>query len=62
VEFQALGNTTKSLNGEDGQRVIGSFGIGFLHQEPHMLTVGMVILGLATFAVLVGFVTLCDRV
>jgi hypothetical protein len=29
VEFQALGDTTKALNGGDGQRVIGSFGIGF---------------------------------
>jgi hypothetical protein len=27
-----------------------------------MLTVGMVVLGLATFAVLIGFVALCDRV
>jgi hypothetical protein len=27
-----------------------------------MLTVGMVILGLATFAAMVGFVALCDRV
>jgi len=27
-----------------------------------MLTVGMVVLGLATFAALIGFVTLCDRV
>jgi hypothetical protein len=29
VEFQALGDTTKALNGGDGQRVIGSVGIGF---------------------------------
>jgi hypothetical protein len=29
VEFQALGDTTKALNGDDGQRVIGSIGIGF---------------------------------
>jgi hypothetical protein len=29
VEFQALGETTKALNGGDGQRVIGSIGIGF---------------------------------
>jgi hypothetical protein len=29
VEFQALGDTTKALNGGDGQRVIGSFGVGF---------------------------------
>jgi hypothetical protein len=29
VEFQALGDTTKALNGGDGQRVIGSFGLGF---------------------------------
>lgn len=29
VEFQALGDTTKALNGGDGQRVIGSIGIGF---------------------------------
>ena len=27
-----------------------------------MLTVGMVVLGLATFAAMIGFVTLCDRV
>jgi hypothetical protein len=29
VEFQALGDTTKALNGGDGSRVIGSIGIGF---------------------------------
>jgi hypothetical protein len=29
VEFQALGDTTTALNGGDGQRVIGSIGIGF---------------------------------
>jgi hypothetical protein len=29
VEFQALGETTKALNGDDGQRVIGSVGFGF---------------------------------
>ena len=29
VEFQALGDTTKSFNGGDGSRVIGSVGIGF---------------------------------
>jgi hypothetical protein len=29
VEFQALGETTKAFNGGDGQRVIGSIGIGF---------------------------------
>jgi hypothetical protein len=29
VEFQALGDTTKALNGGDSQRVIGSIGIGF---------------------------------
>jgi hypothetical protein len=29
VEFQALGDTTKALNGGDGQRVIGSIGFGF---------------------------------
>jgi hypothetical protein len=28
VEFQALGDTTKALNGNDGSQVIGSFGIG----------------------------------
>jgi len=27
-----------------------------------MLTVGMVVLGLATFAAMLGFVALCDRV
>jgi hypothetical protein len=31
VEFQALGDTTKALNGGDGQRVIGSLGIGFAY-------------------------------
>jgi hypothetical protein len=31
VEFQALGDTTTALNGGDGQRVIGSFGIGFTY-------------------------------
>jgi hypothetical protein len=29
IEFQALGDTTKALNGGDAQRVIGSVGIGF---------------------------------
>ena len=29
IEFQALGDTTKALNGGDGSRVIGSIGIGF---------------------------------
>jgi hypothetical protein len=29
VEFQALGDTTTALNGGDGQRVIGSAGLGF---------------------------------
>jgi hypothetical protein len=29
VEFQALGDTTKSINGGDGSKIIGSFGIGF---------------------------------
>ena len=28
VEFQALGDTTKAINGGDEQEVIGSFGIG----------------------------------
>jgi hypothetical protein len=31
VEFQALGDTTDALNGGDGQRVIGSFGVGFAY-------------------------------
>jgi hypothetical protein len=31
VEFQALGDTTQALNGGDGQRVIGSIGIGFTY-------------------------------
>ena len=31
--FQALGDTTKALNGGDGQRVIGSIGIGFCTEE-----------------------------
>jgi hypothetical protein len=29
VEFQALGDTTKSINAGDGSKIIGSFGIGF---------------------------------
>ena len=29
VEFQALGDTTKLINGDDGSKIIGSFGIGF---------------------------------
>jgi hypothetical protein len=29
VEFQALGDTTTFFNGDDGERVIGSLGIGF---------------------------------
>jgi hypothetical protein len=29
VEFQALGDTTKALNGDDGSQAIGSFGVGF---------------------------------
>jgi len=29
VEFQALGDTPKTLNGGDGQRVIASIGLGF---------------------------------
>ncbi len=28
VEFQSLGDTTKALNGGDGSKVIGSFGVG----------------------------------
>ena len=28
VEFQSLGDTTKALNGGDGSKVIGSFGLG----------------------------------
>jgi hypothetical protein len=31
-------------------------------KERVMLTAGMVVLGLLTFAALIGFVTLCDRV
>ena len=31
VEYQALGDTTKALNGGDGSRVIGSAGIGFVY-------------------------------
>lgn len=31
VEYQALGDTTKSLNGGDGSPVIGSVGIGFVY-------------------------------
>lgn len=29
IEFQALGDTTKVINGGDGSKIIGSFGIGF---------------------------------
>jgi hypothetical protein len=31
VEVQALGDTTKALNGGDSSRVIGSFGVGFAY-------------------------------
>jgi hypothetical protein len=31
AEFQALGDTTKALNGGDGSQAIGSFGIGFAY-------------------------------
>jgi hypothetical protein len=31
VEFQALGETTKALNGDDGSQAIGSIGIGFAY-------------------------------
>lgn len=31
VEFQALGETTKAVNGGDGHRVIGSIGFGFAY-------------------------------
>jgi hypothetical protein len=31
VEFQALGDTTKALNGGDGSQAIGSIGIGFAY-------------------------------
>jgi hypothetical protein len=31
AEYQALGDTTKALNGNDGSQVIGSFGIGFAY-------------------------------
>jgi hypothetical protein len=31
VEVQALGDTTKAFNGDDAQRVIGSFGIGLAY-------------------------------
>jgi hypothetical protein len=34
----------------------------FPHQELAMLTVGMVVLGLATFAAMMAFVELCDHV
>ena len=68
VEFQALGDTTEALNGGDGHRVIGSVGIGLLRTQAvdersaRCLTVGMVVLGLVTFAAMLGFVALCDRV
>ena len=65
VEFQALGDTTKVLNGGDGSRVIGSVGIGFCvlsERTAMLLTVEMVVLALATFAAMIGFVALCDRV
>jgi hypothetical protein len=29
VEYQALGDTTKVFNGDEGNQVIGSFGLGF---------------------------------
>jgi hypothetical protein len=31
-------------------------------RERVMLTLGMIVLGLAAFAAMLGFVTLCDRV
>ena len=31
VEFQALGDTTKALNGGDGSQAIGSIGVGFAY-------------------------------
>jgi hypothetical protein len=31
AEYQALGDTTKALNGDDGSQVIGSVGIGFAY-------------------------------
>jgi hypothetical protein len=41
-------------------------GLGLLpgrtKRERVMLTVGMIVLGLAAFAAMLGFVTLCDRV
>jgi hypothetical protein len=36
--------------------------VGFSYWEPLMLTVGMVVLGLAAFAAMLAFVKLCDRV
>ena len=29
VEFQALGETTEALNGDDASQIIGSIGLGF---------------------------------
>jgi hypothetical protein len=46
----------------DSSRTIGSIGIGVSYEEHLMLTVGMVVLGLATFAAMLAFVKLCDRV
>lgn len=33
-----------------------------VREGARMLTVGMILLGLVTFAAMIGFVTLCDRV
>ena len=66
VEFQKLGDTTAFFNGDDDTQVIGSIGIGFWYEvrerERAMLTVGMIVLGLVTFAAMLAFITLCDRV
>ncbi len=38
------------------------FGLRAREEEPVMLTVGMIALGLVTFVAMLAFVTLCDRV
>ena len=62
VEFQTLGKTTTALNGGDGHQVIGSIGARLCVLRRLMLTIGMVMLALVTFAAMLGFVVLCERV
>jgi len=49
-------------NDEDGCRRQRVVAVERIVEGHIMLTVGMVILGLVTFAAMIGVVTLCDRV